>query len=56
MGEYLTGPNDGRPLKTQDWMLEEGFTLITRCKALEMECAQLKADLLVAVDAALVNR
>lgn len=48
--------NDGRPLKTTDWMLDEGFALINENAVLRLEVEGLKADLMIAVDAALVKR
>ena len=42
----------GTALKTTDWMLDEGMALITENAVLRLEIEGLKADLMVAVDAA----
>lgn len=44
----------GTALKTTDWMLDEGMALITENALLRLEIEGLKADLMVAVNAALV--
>jgi hypothetical protein len=46
----------GTALKTTDWMLDEGLALITENALLRLQIEGLKAELMVAVDAALVNR
>jgi hypothetical protein len=55
MAEWLP-TNDGRPLKTTDAMLERMGTLYAENALLRLEVEGLKADLMIAVDAALVSR
>ena len=52
MAEYIP-TNDGRPLKTTDAMLDKISELVTENTDLREEREQLKADLMVAVEAAL---
>lgn len=53
MGEWVRVA-DGTALKTTDWMLDEGKALLVENALLRLEIEGLKADLMIAVDAALV--